>query len=66
MQINGVSAVETSGEVVEMKGESTVDTNSITEPTKIEPVTRKVDGLSKDFTRTFPPYSISILKLKGT
>ena len=50
---------------MEMRGESTEDTNSITEPTKIVPVTRKIDGLSKDFTRTFPPYSISILKLKG-
>jgi alpha-N-arabinofuranosidase len=65
IQISGVSAVEPNGEVVEMKGKSTEDTNSITEPTSIVPVTMKINGLSKDFTRTFPPYSISVLKLIG-
>jgi alpha-N-arabinofuranosidase len=48
-----------------MKGESAKETNSITEPTKIVPVTRKVDGLSPDFTRTFPPCSITVLKIKS-
>jgi alpha-N-arabinofuranosidase len=65
MHISGVAKIESTGEAVEMKGDGTEDTNSITEPTKIVPVTRKIDGLSTDFTRTFPPYSISILKLNG-
>jgi len=38
MQISGASAVEPTGEAVEMKGEGTEDTNSISEPTKIVPV----------------------------
>lgn len=33
--------------------------------TKIVPATAKVDGLGTDFTRTFPPYSFSVLILKG-
>lgn len=65
IQISGVSTVEPNGELVEMKGKSTDDTNSITEPTNIVPVTTKIDGLSKDFTRTLPPYSVSVLKLIG-
>jgi len=65
IQISGVSAVEPNGELVEMKGKSTEDTNSITQPTNIVPVPTKIDGLCKDFTRTFPPYSISVIKLNG-
>ena len=41
------------------------DTNSSTEPTKIVPVTSSVDGLGSSFTREFPPYSITILELRG-
>ena len=41
------------------------DTNSITETTKIIPVTTSVDGLGSSFTREFPPYSITILELRG-
>ncbi|MBN2131339.1 MAG: hypothetical protein JW741_17695 [Sedimentisphaerales bacterium] len=48
-----------------MKGEGTEDTNSITEPKKIVPVARKIDGLGTDLTRTFPPYSITVPKLKA-
>lgn len=63
--IGGAAGIEPNGEAVEMKGESTQDTNTITAPTKIVPVTRKVDGLGADFTRTFPPYSITVLKIKS-
>ena len=42
------------------------DTNSILQPDKIVPITAVVDGLSADFTKTFPPYSITILEMKAT
>ena len=65
IQISGLNSVEPEGQIVEMKASGTEETNSITEPTKIVPVTSKIEGLSKDFTRTFAPYSVSILKLNG-
>jgi alpha-N-arabinofuranosidase len=65
IKISGMSEIEPAGEIVEMKGENNEDTNSITDPKNIVPVTKKIDGLSKDFTRTFPSFSISVLKLKG-
>jgi alpha-N-arabinofuranosidase len=65
IQISGLNSIEPNGQIVEMKASGMEDTNSITEPTKIVPITKEIDGLSKDFTRTFPPYSISVLKLKG-
>jgi alpha-N-arabinofuranosidase len=65
IQISGVSAVEARGNALVLKGSSPDDTNSIQEPKKIVPVTEKVNGLGKDFTRAFPPYSITILELKA-
>jgi len=65
IQISGASAVEAEGRAVVLMANSPDDTNSIQEPTKIVPVTEKVDGLGIDFTREFPPYSITILELKA-
>ena len=64
IDISGISSVETKGEALVMKASSPSDTNSLKEPTKIVPVTEKAKGLGKEFTREFPPYSITILELK--
>jgi alpha-N-arabinofuranosidase len=63
--LSGVTAVEPSGQAVTMSGSGPTDTNSITDPVRIVPVTTKVDGLSANFTRTFPPYSISVLEVQA-
>ena len=65
VQISGVSGIEPQGQAVVLKGNSPSDTNSIEEPTNIVPVTENVDGLGTDFTRSFPPYSITVLELKA-
>jgi alpha-N-arabinofuranosidase len=65
VQISGVSAVEAQGQALLLKANGPTDTNSIQEPTKIVPATENVDGLGTDFTREFPPYSITILELKA-
>ena len=65
IQISGVANVAADGEAVVMKANSPDDTNSITDPTHVAPVTEKVTGLGTDFTREFPPYSITILELKA-
>jgi len=64
IEISGAPAVEAEGEAVVLKANSQDDTNSIQEPDKVVPVTEKVDGLGTDFTREFPPYSITVLELK--
>jgi alpha-N-arabinofuranosidase len=63
IQISGVTTVEPEGTAIVLKADSPNDTNSIDEPTKIVPVTETVEGLGTDFTREFPPYSITVLKL---
>ncbi|MHB8524491.1 MAG: alpha-L-arabinofuranosidase C-terminal domain-containing protein, partial [Limisphaerales bacterium] len=64
IQISGAAKIKPEGELVSLVGKSLDDTNLIEEPRKIVPLTAKVSGLSADFTREFPPYSITVMKLK--
>jgi alpha-N-arabinofuranosidase len=65
IEVGGMARIEPKGEAVVLSAQNPEDTNSITEPAKIVPVTAQVDGLGTEFTRTFPPYSITILRMKG-
>jgi len=65
IQISGIASIAADGEAVVMKANSPNDTNTITDPTHVAPVTEKVTGLGTDFTREFPPYSITILELNS-
>ena len=65
VEIGGVAGIEAGGEAIVLSASAPEDTNSITEPNKIVPVNSKVDGLGANFTRTFPPYSITVLRMKA-
>jgi len=65
VQISGATKVNSKGEAVILAASSPDDTNLITEPKKLVPHTEKVVGLSPNFTRELPPYSITVLKLKA-
>ncbi len=64
VQIAGASTIRPDDEAVVLAGSSPEDTNSIEQPRKIDPRTEEVHGLSADFTREFPPCSITVLKLR--
>jgi alpha-N-arabinofuranosidase len=64
VEISGLTTVDSKGQAITLSASSPDDTNSIAEPTKIVPITTNVDGLGADFTRTFPPYSITVLQMK--
>ncbi len=64
INLAGVVKVSPVATMVQMKADKPEDTNTITEPQKITPVTSKLKGLGKNFTRTLPPYSITILQLE--
>jgi len=64
VEISGLASVESKGQSIAMAAASPDDTNSIAEPSKVVPVSTSVDGLGANFTRTFPPYSISVLEMK--
>lgn len=65
IQIDGASSIQPEGKAVTLKAGSPDDTNSLEEPTKIIPVEEAVSGLGTDFTREFPPYSITVMELTG-
>ncbi|HEY0244588.1 MAG TPA: alpha-L-arabinofuranosidase C-terminal domain-containing protein [Mucilaginibacter sp.] len=64
IDLKGVGNLSADGTLVVIKGDKPEDTNTINDPEKIVPVTSKIKGISKAFTRTFDPYSVSILKLQ--
>ncbi len=65
VQINGAKSVNSRAEAVVLAGKALDDTNSIDRPQNIVPRTETVDGLGASFTREFPAYSITVLKLKS-
>jgi len=64
IQINGVNRINSKGQAVVLSADSPSDTNSINDRDKLVPRLEKVSGLSTNFTREFPPYSITVLTLK--
>lgn len=64
VQIGGAPKIKPEGEAVSLAASGLNETNSIEQPQKVVPRTEKAAGLSANFTREFPPYSITVLKLK--
>jgi alpha-N-arabinofuranosidase len=65
IQISGAPRIRSDGELVQLAANALTDTNSIEQPRHIVPRTQKIRGLSASFVREFPPFSISILKLRS-
>jgi alpha-N-arabinofuranosidase len=65
VKITGVSSIEPTGQIGEVKGTDPLDLNTITEREKIVSTMSKANGLSQDFIQTFAPYSANVLILKG-
>jgi alpha-L-arabinofuranosidase len=64
IHINGVTSLASKGTAITLAGNPD-DTNSITQPKKIVPVTTTVANVKPDFTYTVPAHGIVVLKLKG-
>jgi alpha-L-arabinofuranosidase len=65
VKLTGVSGVESTGQIGEVKGTNPVDLNTIAEREKIGVTMSKAEGLGSDFTRIFSPYSANVLILKA-
>lgn len=64
INVNGVAKVASNGLSVILKADDPKQTNSITDPEKVVPVTKKIKGMKKKFNYVFPAYSISVLQLE--
>ena len=65
VEISGVKSVKSKAVATVMKADKPDDTNTLKDPKHIVPVTETTTGLGTNFTRIFPPYSITILELKA-
>ncbi|MDP4291591.1 MAG: alpha-L-arabinofuranosidase C-terminal domain-containing protein, partial [Bacteroidota bacterium] len=65
INLNGVKMVKPTGVSVLLSAEKTTDTNTITEPRKIVPVTSKLTGLGKSFSKTIAPFSINVYQIEA-
>jgi alpha-N-arabinofuranosidase len=64
VQLKGAGRVASQGTMIVLVGEKLTDENSIAEPKKIAPVTSSLKGISDQFKHTFPPCSLTVLRLK--
>ena len=64
INLKGVGKLAPEAALVVIKGDKPEDTNTITDPEKIIPVSSKLNGIAPVFTKTLDPYSVSIIQLK--
>ena len=62
ISLNGVKEVASEGTAITLSG-NPEDTNTITEPEKIIPVTTTINGLNTNFNYTFAANSVTVLQL---
>jgi alpha-N-arabinofuranosidase len=63
IKLTGAAKLKSTGEAVVLAGKSLDDTNTLEKPENVVPRTEKVADISPDFTRVFPAYSVTVLKL---
>jgi alpha-N-arabinofuranosidase len=65
IRLKGVTNVHGEGKVISLRGSGPSDTNSITEPTRIVPMTEALKNVTPSFDYTFPGWSITVLELNA-
>jgi alpha-L-arabinofuranosidase len=66
LEIRGSKPLEQIGSVSVLSSGNPKDENSLLTPKKVFPKSEQLNGVSNSFRRTFPPYSLTILRLKET
>ena len=64
INLKGVGKLMKDATLVVINSEKAEDTNSITDPKKIVPVTQKITNVSPKFIQKLAPYSVNVLELK--
>ncbi|MGD0094339.1 MAG: alpha-L-arabinofuranosidase C-terminal domain-containing protein, partial [Planctomycetota bacterium] len=62
--LQGAKDVSSSGLAIELSGQRT-DENTLDEPAKVAPATKKIENAGREFSYTFPANSLTILRLKA-
>jgi alpha-L-arabinofuranosidase len=64
VKIEGIKQIARQGTMIVLAGAKLTDENSLAEPKKVAPITSSLKGVSTSFKHTFPPYSLTVLRLK--
>jgi alpha-L-arabinofuranosidase len=65
IRLKGAARVSASAPLVSLTGNTTQETNSISDSHRIAPVSTTVSGITESFDRTVPPYSIQVLDISA-
>lgn len=65
LDLKGAGKVSKEATMVVIKGAAPEDTNTITDPRKIVPVSSRINGIAPAFPRELDPYSVTIIKIEG-
>jgi alpha-L-arabinofuranosidase len=65
IRLEGGPKIESEGTEILLSSASLEDENTIEQPRKVAPVTRRSSGFAPEFARTFAPRSLTILRLKA-
>jgi alpha-L-arabinofuranosidase len=65
LHIDGATQIGQTGELTTLSAERADAENSFADPQKYIPVVTPITGIGSDFEKLFPPYSISIIKIKA-
>ena len=63
LELRGVHDVEPRAKIIVLSAANPTDENSLTEPTKVAPVSETIDGAAANFRHSFPANSVTILRL---
>jgi alpha-L-arabinofuranosidase len=63
LKVRGVKRMSSEGRCILLTGASPAEENSFEAPTKVAPVTSTLRGVSPEFSYTFQPYSMTLLRL---
>jgi alpha-L-arabinofuranosidase len=65
VELTGATRVQGEGKAITLRAAGPSDTNSITEPTRIVPVTEPLKNVASSFRYTFPAWSITVLEIEA-
>jgi len=65
IDLRGVQSVEPTASVIELTSANGMDENSLAEPTKVAPVSRTIEKVSRNFHHTLPANSVTVMRLKA-
>ena len=65
IRLDGVKSVQGPARVTALTSAKPTDENTLDEPTKVAPTARQIDNVKPTFEHTFPPYSVTVMRVKA-